>query len=167
MKEVFRVINRMRADGIIDDYAICGAIAASFYLEAVATEDIDIFIHISPPPARFAELSTVYSYLGKKGFMARREFVVIDSWDVQFLVPAEDSLEHEAVRNAAVFAFDGVDVRVMIPEYLVAVALQTGRDKDMLRVREFVRTEKVNVGDLGTLVDRFGLGEQWRNANLL
>ena len=34
----------MRADGVIERYAIGGAVGATFYLEPVATLDVDIFI---------------------------------------------------------------------------------------------------------------------------
>ena len=112
MKTVFQVINQMQADDVIDGYAICGAIAASFYLEAVATEDIDIFVHISPPPVQFAELTRIYSYLNGKGYSPRKEFVVIEGWDVQFLVPAENSPEAESIRNANIFLLDDIEVRV-------------------------------------------------------
>jgi len=58
----------MEADGIIDRYAIGGAVGATFYLEPVATLDVDIFISfqaqlgsllISPEP--------VFKYLTERG----------------------------------------------------------------------------------------------------
>ena len=36
MKEIFQVINELVADKIIDTYAVGGAIAAHFYVEAFA-----------------------------------------------------------------------------------------------------------------------------------
>src|SRR4051812_6401852 len=44
MKETLEVINRMQADGVIDQYAIGGAVGATFYLEPIATVDLDIFV---------------------------------------------------------------------------------------------------------------------------
>ena len=44
MKATLEVINRMQADGVIGQYAIGGAVGATFYLEPVATLDIDIFV---------------------------------------------------------------------------------------------------------------------------
>jgi len=37
IKEVIETINRMQADGVIERYAIGGAVTATFYLEPVAT----------------------------------------------------------------------------------------------------------------------------------
>ena len=36
IKEVITTINQMQADGVIDRYAIGGAVGATFYLEPVA-----------------------------------------------------------------------------------------------------------------------------------
>jgi hypothetical protein len=43
IKDTIAVINQMQADGVIERYAIGGAVGATFYLEPVATLDVDIF----------------------------------------------------------------------------------------------------------------------------
>lgn len=47
---VIEVINQMRANEIVDAYAIGGAVGATFYLEAVATLDVDIFVSFQSLP---------------------------------------------------------------------------------------------------------------------
>jgi hypothetical protein len=42
IKEVIAIINQMQADGVVERYAIGGAVGATFYLEPVATLDVDI-----------------------------------------------------------------------------------------------------------------------------
>ena len=44
MKATLEVINQMQVDGVIDNYAIGGAVGATFYLEPVSTLGIDIFV---------------------------------------------------------------------------------------------------------------------------
>lgn len=44
MREALMALNRLVADGVIASYAIGGAIGASFYIEAQATEDLDVFV---------------------------------------------------------------------------------------------------------------------------
>lgn len=44
MEQVIQVLNRMRDDGVVSDYAIGGGIAAIYYLEPYQTDDIDVFI---------------------------------------------------------------------------------------------------------------------------
>lgn len=50
MKATLNIINQMRADGIIGQYAIGGAIGATFYLEPTATFDIDVFVSLGNAP---------------------------------------------------------------------------------------------------------------------
>ncbi len=44
MKETLEVINQMQSDGVIGAYAIGGAVGATFYLEPMATLDLDVFV---------------------------------------------------------------------------------------------------------------------------
>jgi len=50
IKEVIETINRMQADGVIERYAIGGVVAATFYLEPVATLDVDVFVEFHTEP---------------------------------------------------------------------------------------------------------------------
>ena len=44
ISQVITLINQMEADGVVERYAIGGAVGATFYLEPVATLDVDIFV---------------------------------------------------------------------------------------------------------------------------
>jgi hypothetical protein len=52
IREVIATINQMQSDGVIERYAIGGAVGATFYLEPTATLDADIFEaqFLSDPP---------------------------------------------------------------------------------------------------------------------
>lgn len=149
-------------DGVLTTYAIGGAIAATFYIEAVLTEDVDVFVNIAVEMPLFRELSPIYEYLDSKGYKPKREHVEIEGWDVQFLLSDTDELTTEAVQNANIFDYEGVNVRVMMPEYLVGIMLKTGRPKDYARATAFLEQGKVDVDSLSILVSRFGLEEQWQ-----
>lgn len=56
MQEVLQALNHLVADGIIESYAIGGAIAASFYIKAVQTEDVDAFVSCQAPRASLQPL---------------------------------------------------------------------------------------------------------------
>ena len=47
MQAALRSLNQLVADNVIEQYAIGDAIGASFYVEAVQTEDIDAFVFLS------------------------------------------------------------------------------------------------------------------------
>ena len=50
MKETLAIIERLHADDVIGLYAVGGAVGAAFYLEPVATLDVDIFVLFEPDP---------------------------------------------------------------------------------------------------------------------
>jgi len=50
--QTIAVINKMQADGIIEKYAIGGAVGAAFYLKPDTTKDIDVYIVLDPDPGR-------------------------------------------------------------------------------------------------------------------
>jgi len=58
IKEVIETINRMKADGVIERYAIGGAVGATFYLEPVATLDVDYSSNFTSRPAHRWKAST-------------------------------------------------------------------------------------------------------------
>lgn len=86
--------------------------------------------------------------------------ISIEGWDVQFL-PTFDELTEEAVQNAIHFNVEGEPVRVMAAEYLVVIALKTGRGKDFARVKMFIDEGKANMELLEQLIQKFKLEAQW------
>jgi hypothetical protein len=137
VKATLEVINQMQADGVIDKYAIGGAVGATFYLEPAATVDLDLFVVLpAASDSALISLAPIYEYLKTRGGKADAEYIVIDGWPVQFLLP-NNELKREAVAEAVSTAVEGVPTRVMSAEHLAAIALQTGRAKDHIRLLQF------------------------------
>lgn len=162
MKATLRVINRMRADGIIGAYAIGGAVGALFYTEPTDTEDIDVFVSFGPPQTgEIVSLSPIYTYLANLGYTEhRKEGIVIETWPVQFL-PTFDTLDEEALAQAAETDLEGVPVRVMQPEHLAAIALRTGRGKDFIRILALVNSGRMVPDTFDAILKRHKLLEKW------
>ena len=159
MKATLAVINQMQADGVIGNYAIGGAVGATFYLEPAATLDIDIFISFQSAGSLIS-LSPIYDYLTKRGFKAEKEYVIIEGWPVQFL-PAGNALIKEALEQAVETELEGVPTRVMTAEHLTAIALQTGRAKDFNRILQFVEGGTLSPDKLDSILSRHGLLAKW------
>ena len=49
MKETLKVLNGMLKAGVVQRYAIGGAVAAIYYLEPIDTVDLDIFVQLEVP----------------------------------------------------------------------------------------------------------------------
>lgn len=160
MKETLDVIQRMRAEGVIGEYAIGGAVGATFYLEPMATLDVDVFVSFGKNDSGLISLAPVYSYLKAKGYGLRGEYVIIGGWPVQLLPPA-NALVEEAVAEAVDTDVEGTPTRVMTAEHLVAIALQLGRAKDHARILQFIEAGVLDTGKLDSILARHGLTAKW------
>ncbi|MGA8151524.1 MAG: hypothetical protein WB952_11285 [Terriglobales bacterium] len=58
---------------------------------------------------------------------------------------------------------EGVTTWVMSAEHLVAIALNTGRSKDHIRILQFFEQDAVNRGKLQNILERHGLSAKWKN----
>src|SRR5271166_1595770 len=160
VKETLELINQMRADGVISEYAIGGAVGATFYLAPAATVDLDLFVTLPAEGTLLISLSPIYEYLKSRGGMEQDEYVVIKEWPVQFLTPG-NALQEEGVKQAVSTNVEGVPTRVISAEHLVAIALETGRAKDHTRILQFVEQDAVDREKLKDIVGRHGLSTMW------
>jgi hypothetical protein len=161
MKETLKVINRMVKDGIIEAYAIGGAVAAIYYLEPFDTSDLDVFVAVKASENDLMILAPLYDYLTKKGYEAQGEFIYLEGLPVQFL-PVFNPLTEEALERAHTIKFARVATRLMRAEHLVAIMLQTGRPKDYLRINMFLEQGTLDMKMFEDLLQRHGLLEKWR-----
>lgn len=152
----------MQADGVIRRYAIGGAVGATFYLEPVATLDVDVFVSfqteagclvVSPQP--------IFDYLKAHGGVMEGEYIVVAGWPVQFL-PTGTALAVEALEQAVEKDVAGVAARVFTAEHLAAIALQTGRAKDKARLLQFIEAGSLDTARFQDVVVRHGLSAAWR-----
>lgn len=132
LANVFRALNALKEGGAIKDYAIAGAMALLFYMEPVRTYDLDVFVFLPPQEGLLITMEPLYRILREQGYDFDAEHVLIDETPVQFL-PAYNALSEEAVRDAVFHDYEGVPVRVTRPEYLIALAFQTGGARRRLR----------------------------------
>lgn len=162
MKEALKVINQMVAEKVIADYAIGGAVGAIYYLEPFLTQDIDVFMAFSTTPSGLiVSPAPIYDYLAERGYRPEREYVRIEGWLVQFL-PVEKPLYAAALAHAITGDMDGVPVRLFSAEYLMAIALDTGRTKDHLRLIQFIEAGGADQARLDEILRSHGLVDKWR-----
>jgi len=154
----------MVKDGVIEQYAIGGAVAAIFYIEPINTNDLDVFFPVKHSSTGLDILAPLYEYLSASGYKAQGEAIDIEGWPVQFL-PIFNPLLEEAVAQAKEVRFQRTRTRVMQAEHLVAIMLQTGRLKDHARVAQFIEHEVVDQGRLLEILGRYGLIKKWDALN--
>ncbi len=161
IQEVIKTVNQMQADGVIGRYAIGGAVGATFYMEPVATLDVDIFVAFRPDAGRLiVSPQPIFDYLKTCGGTMEGEYIVIAGWPVQFLPPTSPLVE-EALAEALEKDVAGTPARVFSAEHLAAIALQTGRAKDKSRLLEFVEAGALDVARFLDILSRHGLIAVW------
>ncbi|MCP5524334.1 MAG: hypothetical protein H7A46_22600 [Verrucomicrobiales bacterium] len=162
IRKTIALINQMEADGVIERYAIGGAVGAAFYLEPVATLDVDVFIAFrSQPGSLLVSPQPILDYLKSRGGRMEGEYVVVAGWPVQFLPPPTPLVE-EALTQAVETDVEGTRARVFTAEHLAAIALQTGRAKDKARLLQFVEAGVLDVGRFQAILSQHGLVEAWQ-----
>ena len=162
ISQVIALVNQMEADGVIERYAVGGAVGATFYLEPVATLDVDIFVGFRPGPGQLlVSPQPILDYLTARGGVLKGEYIVVAGWPVQFLPPPSPLVE-EALAEAVTVDVEGTPVRVFTAEHLAAIALETGRAKDTARLLEFIEAGAFRADDFQSILARYGLVERWR-----
>ena len=116
----------MRGEGVVRDYAVGGATAVLFYAEPTRTYDVDVFALLpSMDQSELLALAPIYRWAESRGFTVDAEHLIVHGVPVQIL-PAYNALVTEAIQTARVHEYQGVPVRVVDPEHLIALAVQAG-----------------------------------------
>jgi hypothetical protein len=160
MENTLTVLNKLQDNGIIERYAVGGAVAATRYIEPIQTFDLDIFVMFPISQSGLISLSPIYEYLKQLGYTPEGEFVDIEGWPVQFL-PVFNKLTEEAMSNAIEVKFGDTPTRVFSAEYLAAIMLETGRPKDHSRLIHFFEFDSIDRSVLEDIVKRHSLKQKW------
>jgi hypothetical protein len=160
MHTLIKLLNEMKAKGIISDYAIGGATALVYYLEPIETQDIDVFVVLTDTHGTLVNLVPIYAFLEAANVKAEGEYLVIGGAPVQFLVPYNE-LVQEAVATAHGVRFHDEEVRLPPLEYLMAIMVQTGRPKDRARLADIFQSPSLYDNQIFLeIIRKFDLSEK-------
>ena len=162
MERTLQVLNELERQGILSQYAIAGAMGATFYVEPVLTFDLDIIVLLPQTQGGLLTLTTLYDALRAKGYKEEGECVLIEGVPVQFL-PAYNELLEEALREARPVQYQTTSTRVLRIEHLAAICLQSGRAKDRDRVRLLREQATMDHTYFTELLRRHRLEEIWKS----
>ncbi len=160
MEKTIAVLNQMVDERIIESYAIGGGIAAMYYIDPVSTFDLDVFVTLPDDSGGLISLDPIYSWLKKSGYRPAREQVIIEGVPVQF-IPVYNDLIRDAVRNAVQKNYRNIPSRIVGPEYLMAIMVQTGRPKDRYRCIKFMEETKISETVLSAILEKHHLTEKF------
>jgi hypothetical protein len=156
--DALRVLNDMKGSGVVEDYAVAGAMALVFWTEPIPTFDLDVLVFLPGDEPTIVSLAPLYNWAAERGYTAQAEHVMIEGVPVQFL-PAHNSLADEAIERAVTLEYEGVPVRVVRPEYLVALYLEPGARtlKRRERAAALMESSALDRAALDDLLKRFSL----------
>ena len=154
LADVLRAANELVSAGLIENYALGGALAAIYYVEPFTTYDADI-LFIASDKTLNAGIPAIYSHLQSKGWRVAREHLLVKDFPVQFL--AASGLTEEAVREAKPIEYEGVPAKVFRPEHIIAIAASVGRHKDLARIEQLMSYAKIDEAMLDDILRRHNL----------
>ena len=92
LRKTVAVVVKLAERGVIQRYAIAGAVAALNYIQPTLTEDLDILVsiaHFEIRPSGLILVAPIEQALADMGYSERTDLgIMIDGWPVQFL-PAQ------------------------------------------------------------------------------
>ena len=156
MKKTLEIINRMQNEGLFKKYAIGGGIATLFYIEPIATFDLDIFFIPEKNEEIILSLSPLYEWLKYNNYNPVKEHVVIEGIPVQF-IPVYYDLVYEAVLRSLRKKYEDITTYVLRPEYLIAIMLKTNRSKDRERLIKMLDQTNISNELLEKILKKFDL----------
>jgi len=154
LAEVLRAANDLVTAGLIEDWALGGALAAIYYVEPFTTYDADIFF-IPKDKGMTAGIPGIYANLQARGWQVQDDHVLIRGFPVQFL--AASGLTEEAVREAERIDYEGLPAKVFRAEHIVAIAASVGRAKDKARIEQLFQQADLDQNRLEDILQRHNL----------
>jgi hypothetical protein len=147
--KALKILNRLKRNGLVRDYAIGGGYAVNYYLEPILTYDLHIFLLMDTDE----EFHALYDYFKKAGYKIENVYIVIAEMAVQFLPSSIHPVITEAVREAKRIRVKGIYTKVLKAQYLIATLLMAFRPKDKMVIPQLL--ELVDIKKLKSIIDRF------------
>ena len=159
MRAVFEALDALREAGVIQDYVIGGATALLYYSQPAFTEDIDVFVWLESD-SPLADLGPVYTFLKEKGAVESDEYLMIEGFPIQILLPYDD-LSIEGFEHPNSVHILSREVKILALEYLMAIMIQLGKSKYRERLRVLLTENLFDESRLNDILLRHGLTEKW------
>lgn len=157
MAMAIAAMNDLEREGVVARYAIGGAMAIIFWSEPTPTFDLDVFVLLEQG-GLLVSLEPIYGWARRRGYPEKQEHIVIEGVPVQ-IIPAHNELAAQAVSTAVDRIYEGQPVRVIRPEYLIAMYLEPSARtrKRMERVVALLDEANLDRQLLNELLDRYKL----------
>lgn len=146
---MIRILNQLKRKRRLRGYAIFGAVAASYYMAPIYTDDIDVLVLADTDQ----EYISIWRELSQHAERTKGFGFIIAKTETQILPTSIDPLYENALRKAQLVRVGGVTTRIVDREHLILMALKANRSKD--RFRALMLLEEADMVYLHSLLQRF------------
>lgn len=160
MKELAQLLNEMRSEGIIKDYALFGAVAQMRYTEPVATLAADVLVAVQAQD-RLDLLGEIYAFCFARGYTTEGKSILVGVWPTQF-IPNFSPLTQEALNQAETVDFEWTSFRVVGASHLAVIALSVGRAKAFTRILALIESGSVTRKEISHLAAKHDLAKEFQ-----
>jgi hypothetical protein len=166
-KDALAVLNELQKRKIIVDYAVCGGYAVSCYLPSTDIRDLDIIVSVKSkeifrklydyckrcnyfvihfaPNLKGNKIENIY--IGGRKVALRLGLNYVNDLPLQLIPGYTCELFEEAVSNAHWITVEGLPVKVISIEYLLATLLKAYRQKDRKRITGLLKKANIKILD--------------------
>lgn len=157
MEKTLKKINSLVELGIIRNYAIGGGMGQIYYIEPTVTYDLDVMVHLNTIKENDLDpLRLIFDWAKENNYKDVNEYIMIEGMPVQFL-PSYNDLVSEAIDNANKVEMFNTETFVIKPEYLMAIMVETGRNKDKIRLATFLEQYKYDKALFEVILKKYNL----------
>ena len=108
-------------------------------------------------------MTPFYEWLLKeKKYKVHKEYILIGTTPIQF-VPTATELEKEAVKNAIEVVYKNIRLKILRPEYLIAIFLKVYRLKDKVKIKKLLDETEINKDLLLEILTKYDLKERFED----
>lgn len=166
LNQALDLLVTLQANGHIGGFALIGGLAVSAWSPPRATMDIDLLVLAKPE-----ELDHLVETLLDAGMNAELRRGGSDD-PVPFLIRADcldivvatKKYQAETVEHSISVNIAGKDIPVASPEYLIILKLKAGGPRDLLDVRELLKSNLVDKALLARLATRYRVDKLLREV---
>lgn len=148
-EDAIRQLNQWKKQGVLRDYVLFGAVAATAYMEPVFTEDLDVIILVDTD----AEYLDTFRKVAQLAQGQEGMHYLIGGVPVQLFPTTSQPLYRDTLETAQKTSIGDVRVKVPSRGHLILLYLQAFRAKDHFRILQLL--EHADEGKLNALLERF------------
>jgi hypothetical protein len=160
--EVIKLFNLAVEQGIFPNYALAGGLAVEYYGAPINTVDADFLVVFPESAGGLLDASPFFDFFQRQGAQSQGEYLVLRDSKFQ-MIPANTSLDREALDCAVSVTERNVPFLVVTLEYLIALKVRAWRYKDRLHLNHLLDSGAMpDSAKLGVILSRHNLANRWQ-----